>query len=412
MELPLLLLAALLATLSLLAPCHGQPADLRLPIRVGLLNPSTHTIFPMIYQEGDLKTPRGFDPKLSYELMRKLDLDPSNLSHVEYYELNSLDDRITAIKDDRVDLVLGEISVTEEREKAVNFVHPYYYGAGIVLLLADTDDSDRFLGGWDSIRGFNICLLHGTYYEPALQKHGAVLVRVNTRDELKKGVEAGACVAVALDSTDLQVKASGNMKRAKGLDPIENLPYAVAVSKNNPQLELRLSGAMTSLFKDGIHSYIFKLEQEFFHDKVVNCEGPGCETGSFTPLKALETAVKAISNFYPTDDWTVQYPIPDPDLPTGQPAPAAPSVPPTPDQPSPSGVPVGVIVGACVAGVAVCAVAIGTYVWWRRKAAPHSAAPAQRKVTHPGMTAIAAQVPASPEHAMLAIMKEPPPSKV
>jgi len=46
---------------------------------------------------------------------------------------DSLEDRITALENDEVDIVVGRFSVTQDRAQIVDFVRPYYFSSGAKL---------------------------------------------------------------------------------------------------------------------------------------------------------------------------------------------------------------------------------------------------------------------------------------
>eukprot|EP00887_Chlorella_sp_A99_P003734 scaffold7.g3734.t1 len=173
-------------------------------------------------------------------LCRLADLD-CDLAVISY-----LADVVPAVVNGTVDLVLHSLSVTPERSRLVEFVHPYFYSAGVALYaLRTTGDVLAAGGGWGALEGERVCVVDGYYAAGALVKaYGIGPVAVPDTAAAAAAVQAGACDAYAYDS-GLPLRA--DMPQAAGVAPVLTAPYGIPVQRGNAELWDRLSAALVRL---------------------------------------------------------------------------------------------------------------------------------------------------------------------
>lgn len=107
----------LLGTMSLRAGATEQPAKLRVGI-------SPFVPF-VISDQGD---PRGFSVELWQELAQELGVE------YEFVESAGVADKLQALRDGKLDVAIGGISVTKAREEVFDFTHPVFH-TGLDILV-------------------------------------------------------------------------------------------------------------------------------------------------------------------------------------------------------------------------------------------------------------------------------------
>jgi ABC-type amino acid transport substrate-binding protein len=118
-------LAALLIAALLLAWAVVPPAPARAQLQTGRLRVATKPLEPFVVKEGDQWA--GFSVDLWNAIAQRLSLD------YEWVEVINVQEQIEAVQTGRADAAMAGISMTAEREKLVDFSHPYF-DAGLQIL--------------------------------------------------------------------------------------------------------------------------------------------------------------------------------------------------------------------------------------------------------------------------------------
>ena len=134
-----------LFALLLMIPLVGNPADV---IKVGVTESVPFAIKDI--QDGKV-TYTGITIDLWEEIARDLDIQ------YEYIDL-SLQDNLARVREGTIDIALGAMSVTAEREKIMDFTHPYYMsGLGIVTRTNQTTALAMY--GWGLVKAIGMLIL-------------------------------------------------------------------------------------------------------------------------------------------------------------------------------------------------------------------------------------------------------------
>ncbi len=197
---------------------------------------------------------RNFEIELARLLAKKIVGDPDKLE----LKLMPRAVRLYAVAEDRVDLVISMIAVTDERREQVDFSQPYYQG-GLALLVPP---KSKILKRED-LQGKKILALRQTANDPSAeltrQARGVsfTVERVATFDEAAKLIEAGK--ADGLVSHAVNIDAWLGTRKGLSRSPmLTDESFAVAVKKGNSELlaavnqviaELRKSGELTAMQK-------------------------------------------------------------------------------------------------------------------------------------------------------------------
>ena len=194
---------------------------------------------------------RNFELELAHRLAKKIVGDPDKLE----LKLMPRAVRLFAVAEDRVDLVVSMIAVTDERKKQVDFSKPYYEG-GLALLVRTPSKIARV----EDLAGKTLLALRQTANDPAADLARRVtfkLERVGSFDEAAKLLAAGKADGLVSHAVNIDTWLPGHAGFAR-TPLLDDEKFAVAVKKGNAELitlvnqvidELRASGELAAMQK-------------------------------------------------------------------------------------------------------------------------------------------------------------------
>ena len=135
----------------------------------------------------------GFDVDLGTYIADKLGVE------VTTREATS-DNRIPLLVDDRIDLILSTMTITEERDLEIDFSEPYYVANGDVLVPEGSD-----IQSLEDLNGKRVCTALGSTYADTIEKEApqADLRLVDLYSECFDQIQTGAVDAVSTDNVIL-----------------------------------------------------------------------------------------------------------------------------------------------------------------------------------------------------------------
>ena len=178
------------------------------------------------------------------------------IADIEGYkiEINTMpfDALIPALLTNNVDAVLSAITITEERQKRVDFSVPYYQ-SGLTILINDKDKDN--IKSVKDLEGKSICVQIGTTGATyaSTQIPGATVSQFNTAPESYLELKAGGCVAAINDRpvNDYYLatgKSEGTIS-VPGILSSEN--YGIAVRKGDKEMLEAINSGYKKLQDNG-----------------------------------------------------------------------------------------------------------------------------------------------------------------
>ncbi|QBS39634.1 glutamate ABC transporter substrate-binding protein [Nocardia sp. CS682] len=186
----------------------------------------------------------GFDIDIAREIARALFGDPTKI------ELRSVTaaERIPALRDKQVDMIVRTFSATCERRKEVDFSAVYYRAAQRILAPRDSD-----IKSGDDLGGKRVCVARGTT-APAplftLAKRPTVIGVTNWTDCLV-ALQQGQVDAISGDDPILFGLVAQDRNLEVVGSPIGNGAYAVGVPKGSDELVRFVNGVLDRMRTDG-----------------------------------------------------------------------------------------------------------------------------------------------------------------
>lgn len=259
-----------LVLLLFLAPSAGAASE---PLRVGLTG--AYPPFNYIEPSGELA---GFDVEIAKELCAALKRPCA-------FEVLQWDGILSALLARRIDVVIGSMAITEQREAQVRFTQPYYESGAQLFLRTDARDPER--------PGFRLGVTLGTTYgEVARQRFPEAEIRTYKGDVAAlQDLQAGRLDGIV---TDRLVGLHMNERYQAGLHldgpPLFLERIAIPVHPDDGELLRDLDEALDGLVGSSRYETLF---ERFFGTAEEGGVVPAGE-GSFTWGGSIRLLLQAL----------------------------------------------------------------------------------------------------------------------
>ncbi|WP_144511268.1 ABC transporter substrate-binding protein [Bacillus sp. FJAT-22090] len=195
----------------------------------------------------------GFDVDIAKELAKRLDVKASFVAQ----EFSGL---IPSLQKGKFDILVSQVTITEERQKQIDFTEPYITNEVKVIV----KDDNTTIQTVDDFKGKKIGVGLGTNDEAFLRNDLMPKVgdfQINTYDDVittLKDLDAGRVDATINNVYALKpiIEENGFKVKAVG-GPIKSDKAAVAVKKGNTELLDALNKALEEMKQDGRYNEIF-----------------------------------------------------------------------------------------------------------------------------------------------------------
>jgi ABC-type amino acid transport substrate-binding protein len=196
---------------------------------------------------------KGFDVDLSEAIAEELGLQ------VEWVRAD-FDTIFTAVAANQFDMVAAASTITEERDKRVDFSDPYYNARQ--SLAVNTEETPEVATTDDIGEGHTIGVQKGTtgrdWAKENLEPQGAQIKTYTSITDAFRDLEAGRITGIVNDEPSSQeiVKDLTGVEVVEGIDTGEH--YGLAFSPDNPELREAVNEALAKLIEDGTYAEIFE----------------------------------------------------------------------------------------------------------------------------------------------------------
>lgn len=202
----------------------------------------------------------GLDVEIGKQIAADLGVKP------DWVQVNA-DSRVDALKSDKVDLVLANFTVTDDRKKVVDFADPYMkVSIGIV------SPSDALITDPAQLNGKELAVTKGTTAEAYFTKnHPEVkLVKFDSKTQQFQAFKDRRVAALADDNSYLFAWAKSNPGFVVGIKELGDPSFiAPAVKKGDGDLLAWVNTEITKLVNDGFLDTAYDEElKPFFSDDV------------------------------------------------------------------------------------------------------------------------------------------------
>lgn len=191
----------------------------------------------------------GFDASIGTEIAKRIGVKGTIVT-------TAWDGIIAGLLANKFDTIVGSMTITPEREKAVDFVGPYYH-AGRGVFVAE----GSALNTLDELKDKTIGVTLGETHEKWAREQGGWTIRTyKGLPELLLELKSGRVDAIVVDNIPVAVaiKESGEKVRQLDTPNIEggSVAIGIAIRKDNPELKAAMQKALDEMMTDGTYEKI------------------------------------------------------------------------------------------------------------------------------------------------------------
>lgn len=197
----------------------------------------------------DNKEYAGFDVDIANELASRLGVEAEFIA-------TKWDSLIGGLKADKFDVVIGQMTVTEERKESVDFTDPYVVTGSVLITREDSTDITKL----EDIKGKKVGVGGGTTFEKVANSvEGAEVVLYKAVTDYIQDLINGRLDVIIND----QLLMSYNIKE-EGLpiriasDIVNKDEIGMAVKKDSPEFVGKLNEKLAEMIEDGTYAEIYK----------------------------------------------------------------------------------------------------------------------------------------------------------
>ncbi len=238
----------LMGSAALLGAMITQPAfadDLEAIKEAGVLRIAMTGQYPPFNFVNENNEVVGFDPAIGTEIAKRMGLETEIVT-------TAWDGIIGGLIANKFDAVVGSMSITEERDKVIDFVGPYYNTKRAFFTVAGSDiTSLDQLNDPDVTVGLTL----GETHDEWAREQGYNVKTYKGLPELLLELTNGRIDVVINDSIPvLLAMKSGQYDLAEIPAPdAEAFPAGIAIRQDNPELQAAMQEALDSMMEDGTY---------------------------------------------------------------------------------------------------------------------------------------------------------------
>ncbi|MGK7378712.1 transporter substrate-binding domain-containing protein [Planococcus sp. 1R117A] len=192
---------------------------------------------------------QGFDVDISNEIAERLGVKANFIA-------TKWDGLIGGLKADKFDIIIGQMTVTEERKKSVDFTDPYVITGSVLVTREDTNDITKL----EDIKGKKVGVGGGTTFEEVANSVDGAEVKLYkavgdyiqdlTNKRLDVIINDQLLISYNIKEQDLPIKIAS--------DILNKDEIGMAVNKGNEDFIEKVNVALGEMKEDGTYNEIYK----------------------------------------------------------------------------------------------------------------------------------------------------------
>ena len=192
---------------------------------------------------------QGFDVDISNEIAERLGVEANFIA-------TKWDGLIGGLKADKFDIIISQMTVTEERKKSVDFTDPYVISGSVLITREETNDITKL----EDIKGKNVGVGGGTTFEEVANSVDGAEVKLYkavgdyiqdlTNKRLDVIINDQLLISYNIKEQNLPIKISS--------DILNKDEIGMAVNKGNEDFIEQVNKALSEMKEDGTYTEIYK----------------------------------------------------------------------------------------------------------------------------------------------------------
>ncbi len=201
---------------------------------------------------------QGFEVDLAQELAKRIFAQKNG--RVEFVGISSAE-RISFLQNNKLDLVVAELSVTKDRKKLIDFSTPYF--SVDTAMMTRKEDHIASLSG---LKDKNVLVEKGTIAIDRLKKRNMNLILCDSAPECYEMLKAKKGGAFCTDNTLLMAYTLIDSNMELGIKQFGRSDFiAIGVQKGNSELLKFINAQITNLSKEGFFKKAFEEQLNPFY---------------------------------------------------------------------------------------------------------------------------------------------------
>lgn len=236
--------------LSIVGGCgFGEEKVLNRMEKTKVLNVAFEGTYPPFNFLNDKDEFQGFDVDISNEIAKRLGVKANFIA-------TKWDALIGGLKADKFDIIIGQMTVTEERKKSVDFTDPYVITGSVLVTREETNDITRL----EDITGKKVGVGGGTTFEKVatsvdgadvkLYKSVSDYLEDLTNKRLDVIINDQLLISYNIKENNLPIKIAS--------DIVNKDEIGMAVKKGNEDFIKKVNAALSDMKEDGTYNEIYK----------------------------------------------------------------------------------------------------------------------------------------------------------
>ena len=205
--------------------------------------------YPPFNYLDDKQKYQGFDVDISNELAKRLGVKAE-------FVATKWDSLIGGLKSDKFDIIIGQMTVTEERKKSVDFTDPYVVTGSVLVTREDTDDIKKL----EDIKGKKVGVGGGTTFEEVAKSvDGANVKLYKTVNDYVQDLTNKRLDVIINDQLLMSYNIKENNLPLKITSDVLNKDeIGMAIKKGNEDFLKEMNKSLAEMKDDGTYNEIYK----------------------------------------------------------------------------------------------------------------------------------------------------------
>lgn len=204
--------------------------------------------YPPFNSQNEQKQFVGFDVDVSNEIAKRLGVKAEFIA-------TPWDGLIGGLQSDKFDIVIAQMSITEERKKSVDFTEPYVITGGVLITRQDTSDINKL----EDIKDKKVGVGAGTTFEKAARSvQGADVRTYKSAGEYFTDLQNKRLDAIINDKMVAAYRIKQNNLPLKASEALVSKDLiGMAIKKENTDFVEKVNKALVEMKKDGTYEQLF-----------------------------------------------------------------------------------------------------------------------------------------------------------
>jgi len=213
------------------------------------LNVAFEGTYPPFNSLNDDDEFEGFDVDISNEIAERLGVEANFIA-------TKWDGLIGGLKADKFDIIIGQMTVTEERKKSVDFTDPYVITGSVLITREDTEDITKL----EDIKGKKVGVGGGTTFEEVANSvDGADVKLYKAVSDYIQDLQNKRLDVIINDQLLISYNITEkNLPLKIASDILNKDEIGMAVNKGNEDFIEKVNEALAEMKEDGTYNTIYK----------------------------------------------------------------------------------------------------------------------------------------------------------